>query len=256
MTDPFRPPRRRVLQASGLALAGTVFAPAVLLRPASSQERSQSTDRGNDAGKSRPEITPPEDLMREHGVLDRVLLVYEASMRRVSANEAFDPALVTRAADIIREFIHDYHEKSEEQHVFPRFRRAGQQVGLVDVLQEQHDAGRRVTATILQLAPDSRRDGDGRRRMVQAMQSFITMYRPHAAREDTELFPKLRDLVSSNEYDAIAEEMEQKEHQLFGDDGFETMVQRVAQLERGIGIDDLRQFTPREGGTDATGTAR
>jgi hemerythrin-like domain-containing protein len=77
------------------------------------------------------------------------------------------------------------------------------------------------------------------------MQSFITMYRPHAAREDTDLFPKLKDVVSANEYDAMAEEFEKKEHQLFGEDGFEKMTARVAQLEQQMGIHDLNQFTPR-----------
>lgn len=77
------------------------------------------------------------------------------------------------------------------------------------------------------------------------MQLFITMYRPHAAREDTDLFPQLRDLVSSNEYGAMAEEFERKEHQLFGEDGIEKMAQRVARLEEMIGIHDLNQFTPR-----------
>jgi hypothetical protein len=31
---------------------------------------------------------------------------------------------------------------------------------------------------------------DDRRRLVTAMRSFIVMYRPHAAREDADLFPK------------------------------------------------------------------
>jgi hypothetical protein len=71
------------------------------------------------------------------------------------------------------------------------------------------------------------------------------MYRPHAAREDTELFPLLRGIVSPHEYDAMAEDFERKEHQLFGADGFEMMVQHVAGLEQSIGINDLAQFTPR-----------
>jgi hemerythrin-like domain-containing protein len=70
------------------------------------------------------------------------------------------------------------------------------------------------------------------------------MYRPHAAREDTDLFPKLRSLVSQNEYDSIAEQFERDEKQKFGDDGFEKMVDRVAQIERMIGVDDLAKFTP------------
>ncbi len=70
------------------------------------------------------------------------------------------------------------------------------------------------------------------------------MYRPHAAREDTELFPLLREIVSPHEYGAMAEDFERKEHQKFGGDGFEMMVRRVAALEQSIGINDLAQFTP------------
>jgi len=102
-----------------------------------------------------------------------------------------------------------------------------------------------VTERIIALAPMSRANPDERRRLIASMQSFITMYRPHAAREDTDLFPKLKDVVSSNEYDAMAEEFEKKEHQLFGEDGFEKMAARVAQLEQRMGIHDLDQFTPR-----------
>ena len=81
--------------------------------------------------------------------------------------------------------------------------------------------------------------------MVGAIHSFITMYRPHAAREDTDLFPLLKGIVSPHEYDAMAEDFEKKEHQLFGGDGFEMMVHRVAGLEQQIGIADLAQFTPK-----------
>jgi hemerythrin-like domain-containing protein len=70
------------------------------------------------------------------------------------------------------------------------------------------------------------------------------MYRPHAAREDTDLFPKLRELVSANEYDAMAEDFEKQERAKFGEDGFEKMVDHVAQIERMIGINDLSKFTP------------
>ena len=45
--------------------------------------------------------------------------------------------------------------------------------------------------------------------LITTMESFIAMYRPHAAREDTDLFPKLKTLVSPNEYDAMAEEFEE-----------------------------------------------
>jgi hypothetical protein len=38
---------------------------------------------------------------------------------------------------------------------------------------------------------------------------------------------------------------QKKEHELFGDDGFDKMVQRVAAIEQALGIWDLSQFTAR-----------
>jgi hemerythrin-like domain-containing protein len=227
--------KRQLVRIGAIAGAGclaNVFAPSVIIRPVLAQQK-----------KEQEEVTPPEDLMREHGVLDRVLLIYEAAIAKLSRNEDFDPAVITQSAGIIRDFINNYHEKSEEEHVFPRFKSARKMVDLVNTLLQQHQAGRRVTETILNLAPASRRNANDRRHVVTAMQSFITMYRPHAAREDTDLFPQLQKLVSPNEYDAMAEEFEKKEHQLFGEDGFEKMVQQVAKIEETVGIHNLNQFT-------------
>jgi hemerythrin-like domain-containing protein len=237
-------PSKRGLLLLGGALA-VVAAPAVLTGPALGEEKSVGEKlKEMVTGKKDEEVTPPEDLMREHGVLDRVLLLYEAGIRKFSSSEDFDPSLIAQSAGIIRDFINNYHEKSEEEHVFPLFRKAGKMTDLVDTLLRQHEAGRKVTETILRLAPASRNNADDRKQLVDAMQSFITMYRPHAAREDTDLFPKLKDVVSPSEYDAMAEDFEKKEHELFGEDGFEKMAARVARLEQQMGIHDLNQFTP------------
>ena len=190
------------------------------------------------------EVTPPEDLMREHGVLNRVLLVYEAGLGKFARGEDFDVAILSRAADIVRQFVEGYHERNEEQQVFPRFRKAGQMVELVNVLYQQHQAGRRLTDTILGLVPQSQATGENRNRLIASLQSFIAMYRPHEAREDTDLFPKLRTIVSPHEFDAMSEDFEREERHKFGKDGFESYVAQVAALERTLGIHDLARLTP------------
>jgi hemerythrin-like domain-containing protein len=198
--------------------------------------------------EGQEEISPNEDLMREHGVLNRVLLVYEESVRRLAAKSPdLKPEVLSSAANIIRRFIEEYHEKLEEDYLFTRFEKAGKQMPLVRVLREQHEVGRRVTQQILALAtlPALRAAAD-RQRLSDAIQRFIRMYRPHESREDTILFPAFRGLVSGHEFDALGEEFEKKEHQLFGEDGFEKMVDKVADLEKALGIYDLSQFTPKE----------
>jgi hypothetical protein len=76
--------RRRLLWTKGLILAGAVCAPVVLVRHAFAEDRKGALETLKEtiSGKGKEEVTPPEDLMREHGVLDRVLLVYEAAVRK------------------------------------------------------------------------------------------------------------------------------------------------------------------------------
>ena len=63
--------------------------------------------------------------MREHGVLKRVLLVYEEGIRRIDAKQDVPPDAVRNSAGIIRTFIEDYHEKLEEDYLFPGLKRPG-----------------------------------------------------------------------------------------------------------------------------------
>ncbi len=221
---------RRVLLTAGCA--GLLF--------------GQKQAKKNEDVDVEEDVSPAEDLMREHGVLKRVLLIYDEAGRRLESGKDLPASVVTGAATLIRDFIEGYHEKLEEDYLFPRFRKAGQQIDLVNVLQQQHEAGRRVTQRILQDCRNGLpKDESGRRDLRTQLYVFVRMYGPHEAREDTVLFPALRRIVSPHEYDSLGEEFEKKEHQLFGEDGFERNVERVAGLEKQLGIYDLSQFTPK-----------
>jgi hemerythrin-like domain-containing protein len=196
--------------------------------------------------KPAEEVSPPEDLMREHGVLKRILLIYGEALRRMDAREDLPPEPIQQSAKLIRSFVEDYHEKLEENYLFPRFKKANKLVDLVEVLNVQHQAGRKLTDITLRYATvQSLRNVDDRRRLADSMRQFIRMYNPHEAREDTVLFPAFRGIVSANEFDSLGEEFEKQEDKLFGDDGFFKVVDQVAEIEKKLGIYDLSKFTPK-----------
>ena len=68
--------------------------------------------------------------------------------------ESFPVAAIGSAASIIRIFVEDYHEKQEENYLFPRFKKANQLTVLVDTLLQQHNAG--YLPSIRQDSPDAR----------------------------------------------------------------------------------------------------
>ena len=225
--------RRRFLK-DAVGVGSAVLAAAAGFRASAAEQKQEE----------KP-VSPTEDLMREHGVLRRILLVYGEVIRRVDAGQPLEAEPIAKAATIVRAFIEDYHEKDEEEFIFPRFRKAGRLTALVDVLVQQHQAGRTLTAGIQRLAtPAALGKPSGRSELAANMRQFIRMYEPHAAREDTVLFPAFAELVSEKELHALMETFEQKEKALpLGD--FEKMVADVAGIEKALGIDDLARFTPK-----------
>jgi hemerythrin-like domain-containing protein len=191
------------------------------------------------------EVSPNEDLMREHGVLNRLLLIYQELARRIDNHEPFPIQTLTDTAKIVRNFLENYHEKLEEDYVFPRFEKANQLVDLVRTLNDQHQAGRTLTDYILAHSSEAvLKDEIQRMILADYMRLYIRMFRPHEAREDTILFPAFRKLLSKDEYIKLGDIFEEKEYELFGKDGFDNIVGQVTNIEKELGIYNLSEFTP------------
>jgi hemerythrin-like domain-containing protein len=231
------PERRRFLATAALSVGA--------LNLSSGQIHGEA--RLEDDKKEMPEeIGATEDLMREHGILNRILLIYEEGLRRLRDKQEIAPDVFFKPATLVRKFVEDYHEKLEEKFIFPEFEKAKKLVDLVKVLREQHEAGRKVTDVILRYAvADQFGKEDARKELVRSCQGFIRMYRPHEAREDTVLFPALHKILPAKRLKELGEQFEKEEDRLFGDEGFEKTVDQVAELEKQLGLYDLSQFTPK-----------
>lgn len=225
---------RRAALRSGISLAASV---PLVRNAAFAEERKWDPDQG---------VTAPEDLMKEHGVLNRCLLVYEEGLRRLRDKQEVALEVFQHTAQLVRTFVEEYHEKNEENYIFPEFEKAKKLTDLVETLKAQHIAGRKVTAEILRLSqPEAFRSAVNRAKLIAACHAFIRMYRPHESREDTVLFPALREILPPDRVASLGDRMEEAEHKVLGQEGFERSVDRVAALEKQLGIFDLNQFTPR-----------
>lgn len=189
-------------------------------------------------------VPATERLMRENALTSRVMLIYAAAARRLGQGEDLKSGVFTQAAEVMRDFVHAYHEKAEEEEVFPRFKKAGRMVDLVGILQSQNAVGRQLTDKVLAAAPGIA-NSDKRKALIDAMEATVTLYRPHIAREDTDLLPALRSLMTPNEFEALGQTLEKKENEVLGADGFEKAVKKVEAIEKKLGTYDLSQFTPK-----------
>jgi len=237
----FLPTRREFIKKGGILMASTA---SLQTHGAFALAASRTEDKKPEEKKGE-EVSPAEDLMREHGVLSRILLIYDEVSVRLEKGRDYPPAVLTNAAGLVRRFVEDYHEKLEEDHIFPRFVKAAKLVDLVNVLLEQHRAGRRLTERIRNLGSLPTLNPDEKKDLLKNLGLFARMYRPHKSREDTVLFPAFHSVVSAKEYASLGEKFEEQEDNLFGEHGFEKVVEQAGELEKSLGIYELSQFTPK-----------
>jgi hemerythrin-like domain-containing protein len=140
--------------------------------------------------------------MREHDVLHRILLIYERIIAMQAAPAEWPVKTLTESARLAQTFIEEYHQKLEEDYVFPRFEKARRHTDLVAVLRKQHDAATRLTQAILKGAGQIKEPTDAER-LTGSMRAYIRMYLPHSAREGSVLLGAYR--RRAKEYEEMGE---------------------------------------------------
>ena len=196
--------------------------------------------------QKEPEVTATEDLMREHGVLRRALLVYQETVPKLrQSSNTLDPRALHQAADLFRTFGEDYHEKMlEEQHIFPVVRKMkGEAAKYPDILIVQHNRGREITNYILSTTNRAKVGSGDVEPLARAMETLVRMYQHHAAREDTIVFPAWKLNFSDKQLDEYADQFEEIEKKMFGKDGYEDAEKKISGIEQSLGLADIAQFT-------------
>jgi len=179
-----------------------------------------------------------EDLMREHGVIRRVLVVYRESAARLRLNPtAVAPDALQKAAKLMQNFGEDYHEKAlEEAYLFPAVKKAGgAAAGLIDSLLAQHQRGREITGYVLNVTRQAIGVSDAEP-LARALEGFARMYEEHAAQEDTVVFQAWKKSMSKKQLDEMGDLFEDIEHKTFGKDGFDDASATIAGVEASLGL--------------------
>lgn len=220
-----------------------------LNQPKHTSEPSAKTNESSskpDKNKMGGEVTATEDLMREHGILRRALLVYSAAAIKLRGNPAgVAPDALQKTAKLFRAFGEEYHERQlEEAFIFPAVKRAGgEAASYADLLVLQHNRGREITDYIIGVTQTAKLGANNSDQLAKTLEGFVLMYRHHAAREDTIIFPAWKQTMTGAQLDEMSEKFEDIEHQQFGDAGFDDAVKQIGEIESSLGLADIAQFT-------------
>jgi len=237
---------RRDLLRNSIAFGTVGLSTATVLSvPLVGKPVPEESKKGED--EKEPEVTATEDLMREHGVIRRALLVYYEVIPKLRQNAgSIDAAALQQTAKLFRTFGEDYHERMlEEQHIFPLIRKQGSELAhYADILTQQHQRGREVTDYVLAVTNSGKISAAHAEPLAKVFETFVLMYQNHAAREDTIVFPAWKKNFTDKQLDEIGDQFEVIEHKTFGKDGFEDAEKKISDIEAELGFADLAQFTP------------
>jgi hemerythrin-like domain-containing protein len=190
--------------------------------------------------KGKKDVSAVEDLMKEHGILNRILLIYEEVLRRMENDVKFNILILHYSALIIRKFIEDHHERTEEKYVFPVLQKHKKYIYIVNELYKQHKLGRMLTNLILKNSkPDILMD----RNIILYIRLFIKMYRQHEAYEDTIIFPEFKKLLTKEEYKRLGEMFEEEEEKIIGKNGFHKYLDIIDIIEKYLEINNLNKIS-------------
>ena len=243
-------PNRRNLVRHSIAWGSAAAIALPLIGKSFAQEPKKDERKREESKKNEekePEVTATEDLMREHGVIRRALLVYYEVIPQLRQQPLkVNAASLQQTAKLFRAFGEDYHERMlEEQHIFPMVRKHGPEFQkYVDTLTEQHNRGREITDYVLAVTNGGKISSVHAKPLASVFESFVLMYENHAAREDTIVFPAWKKNFSDKQLDDISDQFEEIEHKIFGKDGFDDAEKKISSIEMELGFGDLAKFTP------------
>jgi hemerythrin-like domain-containing protein len=236
--------RRDFLRASAVVGTGLVLSSCAGSKTNTSGK--EGTSPTPDENRMGGEVTATEDLMREHGILRRALLVYSAAAMKLRADgSSIAPDALQKTAKLFKAFGEEYHErKLEEAFIFPAVKKAGGvAANYADVLVVQHNRGREITDYVISLTQGAKLGASAGQQLAKALEGFVLMYRNHAAREDTIVFPAWKHTMTGKQLDEMNDKFEDIEHEQFGEDGFEDAVKQISAIESSLGLADIAQFT-------------
>lgn len=207
---------------------------------------SHAVDVQNKASHESIEGSLLEDLMWQHCFINRVLLVYEEIIAWLEKNRGMTSSILLDALTVVQDFIHGYHEKLQEQCIFPVFEKRESFESLIKELQEQHRMARLLTDDIVHRSRSERlRTMDNRRKLVASLRKFVTMYRTHMSREDTMLYPALQTTLSPQAYAALNKTLDDEFEKRLGSRRLDELKDLINELEKKLSIDNINRVTPK-----------
>ena len=178
-------------------------------------------------------MNPTEELMKEHRVIERMLVVVSKAADRLNAGQKVDRDVFVGAADFLKNFADRCHHGKEEKLLFVKMveRGVSGEVGPIAVMLREHEDGR---AHVRKIAELSSKEVDDRSRseLVNHVKAYANLLGQHIQKEDKILYPMADQLLTSDDQDELEKGFLEVEEKVMGPGVHERYHHMIEELEK------------------------
>lgn len=143
-------------------------------------------------------MTPTQELMAEHRVIEKMLAIAVKAADRLENGEELDQNLYPGATDFFRNFADKCHHAKEEQLLFERLKQRGlsAKTGPLSIMYSEHEQGRAHVRALSERA-DKPLDASTRKELVEHSRAYADLLYAHIAKEDKILYPLANNILTA-----------------------------------------------------------
>ena len=176
-----------------------------------------------------------EIMMEEHRAIERVLSSLERATLRLGRGDEVYLRFFSGCSAFFRGFVDGYHQKKEEQFLFPALVNNGlpKESGPIAVMLAEHAQGRYL-AQLLGSATIQLQTGDLRRReqVINSAAGYIKLFRQHIYKEEKILSPLAEKVIPLEQKERINLSFESMQYEEMGEEVHEKYFSLAERLQR------------------------
>ena len=181
-------------------------------------------------------MTPTEELMEEHRVIEKMLGVMSKAADRLERSEQVEASMFADAADFLRNFADMCHHGKEEKLLFKKMVERGMPSGSgpIAVLLHEHEDGRAHVRAISKLA-EKPLDGYVVKELANHTRSYVELLSQHIQKEDKVLYPIADELLTKADQKELQVGFEEVEEKIMGPGVHEKYHKMIEDFEKRLG---------------------
>lgn len=156
-------------------------------------------------------------MMKEHRVIERMLVILSKASDRLASGQDVDPKLYVQAVDFLKNFADKCHHTKEEKLLFEKMMERGVsgEVGPIAVMMREHQDGRAHVKKLDELSKEKMTEKT-KEGLIESSSTYVDLLSKHIQKEDNVLYPLANQILGKTDQEELERGFEEVEQKIMG----------------------------------------